>query len=456
MSTEQVNLNAIEVHGIERVLPENRYDQNLWNNLTLWLSANFVIPTLALGTLAQGFFQLGTQDSLLVILLFNLLAAIPVALLATLGPKTGLRQMTLSRFSFGWNGTKWMALLNAATCIGWSAVNVLVGAQLSQAIGIVWLTPNLTIVIISLLTTLVSLYGYSYVHRYERFAWVPMALLFLTLFWLHLPSFNNRVTTLTGFAWTAALLSFGGTVFGYGAAWCAYAADYNVNQPENTSSRKIFLLTYLGIIIPCISIESLGVLLTTVPGLNQLTGGNLLAQASLPFGNLRPFLLTVLLASLIANNTPNDYSLGLSLQLLGQRWQKVNRAVWTVLGSITYVILALCIGTRFNEALTDFLLLITYWISPWISIILIEHYYFRKGKYHLEKWNSREAMPKGTAAIVAFGLGLFGAYLGGAQPLFIGPVSKYLLNADIGFELSIILSSVTYILLRRRVHVPNK
>jgi len=438
----------MELHGIERVLPENRFDGDLRNNFTLWLSANFVIPTLALGTLAQAVFNLGTWDSLVVILVFNLLAAFPAAILATLGPKTGLRQITLSRFSFGWNGTKLIALLNAATCIGWSAVNVLVGAQLSQSIGISWLTPNLTILIISLLTTIVSLYGYSYVHRYERYAWIPMAIVFLILFGWHLPHFNQKSSTLQSWTWVAAVLSFGGTIFGYAVAWCAYAADYNVNQPADTPPKKVFWYTYLGILIPCISVESLGVLLKSVNYLSDKIGGDLLAESTLPFGSLRVGLLILLLASLIANNTPNDYSLGLSLQLLGNRWQKVNRAVWTLLGSVAYVILALCIGTRFNEALTEFLLLITYWISPWVSIVLIEHFYFRRGEYELETWNQRNRIPKGTAAVIALLMGIFGAFLGGSQPLFTGPVARFLFNADMGFELSILFSSVSYVVLK--------
>lgn len=440
----------IELHGIERVLPNHRTDHNLWNNFTLWLSANFVIPTLALGTLAQAVFKLGTRESLFIIFGFNLIAALPVAVLATLGPKTGLRQMTLSRYSFGWNGTKLMALLNAATCVGWSAVNVLVGAQLSQSLGISWLTPAVTIIFISLLTTIVSLYGYNYVHRYERYAWIPMVVVFFSLFWCHLPQFTINSSPLKGFAWWAAVFSFGGTVFGYAVAWCAYAADYNVNQPEDTSPKKVFWFTYLGILIPCISIESLGVLLNSVNALSNKTGGDLLADATTLLGPLRTFLLLMLLASLVANNTPNDYSLGLSLQLLGQRWQKVNRAIWTVLGSIAYVILALCIGTRFNEALTDFLLLITYWISPWVTILLIEHFYFRKSIYELEHWNNKSRLPDGTAAVIALCMGLFGAYLGGSQPLFVGPFSKYLLNADVGFELGILFSAISYIVIRRQ------
>jgi hypothetical protein len=47
--------------------------------------------------------------------------------------------MTILRFSFGWIGAVIMALFNVAACIGWSAVNVIVGGQLAHKLArIIW------------------------------------------------------------------------------------------------------------------------------------------------------------------------------------------------------------------------------------------------------------------------------------------------------------------------------
>jgi len=46
-------------------------------------------------------FGLSLRNSSLVILFFSMLCGLPCAYLATLGPKTGLRQMSLARYSFG-------------------------------------------------------------------------------------------------------------------------------------------------------------------------------------------------------------------------------------------------------------------------------------------------------------------------------------------------------------------
>src|ERR671932_2116943 len=169
---QPVKNRAIETRGIERVSPEERYHIRIFDNFTLWLSANLVISTVALGALATNVFKLGVLDGLAAIAIFNALGILPVAFFSTLGPKLGLRQMTISRFSFGWIGAKIMALFNVAACIGWSAVNVIVGGQLVYALSNGVVPRWVGILIIAALTTFVSRYGYKYVNRYESYAWI--------------------------------------------------------------------------------------------------------------------------------------------------------------------------------------------------------------------------------------------------------------------------------------------
>src|SRR5215475_10214033 len=96
---------GFEVTGIERVPENDRAHTQLWDTMWLWWSANAVVATVALGSI-NVFFGLGFWGSVIVILLFNVLGVLPVAFLSTLGPKTGLAQMPLSRFAFGFQGAK--------------------------------------------------------------------------------------------------------------------------------------------------------------------------------------------------------------------------------------------------------------------------------------------------------------------------------------------------------------
>src|SRR5260370_21282556 len=154
---------GIETHGIERVSPTTRVHKNIFDNFTMWLSANLVISTVGLGALAIPIFGLGFWDSIAVIIIFNALGTLPVAFFSTLGPKLGLRQMTISRFSFVWVGGIIMALFNFAACIGWSTVNVIIGGLLVSALTKGSIPAWVGILVIAIVTTLVSIFVYMYV-----------------------------------------------------------------------------------------------------------------------------------------------------------------------------------------------------------------------------------------------------------------------------------------------------
>lgn len=463
MATDTVAIpeeRGIETHGIERVSPKTRVHVNIFDNFTMWLSANLVISTIGVGALAVPIFKLGLWDSIAIILIFNALGVLPVAFFSTLGPKLGLRQMTISRFSFGWVGSIIMALFNVAACIGWSAVNVIIGGQLVAALSGGAVPAWAGILIIAVLTTLVSIFGYRYVHSYERFAWIPMAILFLIMAIGAAPHYHIVSTpALTG-ATIASLITFGGAVYGFATGWSSYAADYNVNQPEETSTARVFWLTFLGVFIPCVLLETLGVLLTsdTVWGGNFANNGvgSLLQNAVGPLGGVGTAVLVLLALSVIANNVPNDYSLGLSMQVLGRPFQRVNRAVWTLIGALVYVAIALPVAGAFATTLEHFLLLIAYWLGPWAIILVLEHFVYRRGQYNVDDWNTPSRLPVGWAALVSMAIGLFGVYLGASQVLFIGssvipvvgPVSNLLGGVDIGFELGIVFAAIAYLILR--------
>src|SRR2546429_8054 len=267
---------GLETHGIERVSPKTRTHVRIRDNFTMWLSANLVISTIALGAIANLAFGLGFWDGLAVIIIFNLLGVLPVAFFSTLGPKLGLRQMTI---------------------------------------------------------------------------------IFAILVVVAVPHMHIIPTPAFGAAEIAGFISFGGAIFGFATGWSSYAADYNVNQPEDTPAARIFWLTFLGVVVPCILLETVGMAFTSwIPK----GGGFLLAGVAAPLGGFGTFLVALLALSTVANNIPNDYSLGLSMQVLGKAFMRVKRYVWTLIGAVVYIVLAVALvafGGNFNETLNSFMLL---------------------------------------------------------------------------------------------------
>jgi purine-cytosine permease-like protein len=97
---------GVEARGIERVLEDERTDTSTFKIGTMWCAAKMVVSSFAIGVLAIPLFQLGFADSILTVLFINLLGVTPVCFFSTFGPKTGMRQMILSRFYFGCYGVK--------------------------------------------------------------------------------------------------------------------------------------------------------------------------------------------------------------------------------------------------------------------------------------------------------------------------------------------------------------
>ena len=444
--TTKSSASTFEVTGIERVTEQERSHTQLMDTMWLWWSANTAIATVALGTLST-FFGLGFWGSTFVIIVFNVLGVLPVAILSTLGPKTGLAQMPLSRFAFGLQGAKLPALFNAFSCLGWNAVNVVIGSSLLVTWSGGWIPQWAALIFLTVATSLVSVYGYFVVHRYERIAWLPMALLFGYIFVVASPHFNVALpATVTGLALFASIASFGGAVFGFAVGWASYAADYTRYQPAATSARRVFLYAFLGVGLPCILLEILGVLLTTGATGNDL--GTLIAHAT---GNssLTRLVILLLAFSTIANNVPGDYSFALSTQALGLK--VVKRWILTIVGAVIYLAIAFAIAANFNINLQGFLLLIAYWLGAWSSIVLIEHF-LRKGTYVVADYETASKLPVGIAALSALLVGLALAAFGVNQAAVInfeGPLAHALGNADIGFPLAIILAALIYYPLRR-------
>ncbi|HZS94570.1 MAG TPA: cytosine permease [Chloroflexota bacterium] len=437
---------TIETRGIERVEQQDRHHHRVWELGTLWFSANFVLSTVVTGALAIPVFRLGLVDSLLAIVIFNALGIFPVAFFCTLGPRLGLRQMTISRFAFGWRGGQLTALFNMAACIGWGTVNVIIGGNLFASVS--GLPYVLCVIIIAGLTTLISIYGYRTVHHYERFAWIPLAATFLIMAVVAAPHASAVPTPAFTLAFVASWISFGGAILGFAIGWSSYAADYSTYLPEDTSPASVFWWTFVGEFLACLLLEAFGVVLSS--WMPNTFGTDLLVGNVKSLGSFGSLLLLLIVASVVSNNIPNDYSLGLTSQVLGEWWRSIPRWMLTLAGAIVYTTVALILGSHVEETLTNFLLLMAYWLGPWSVILLIEHFRFRKGVYNVQDWDTPSKLPLGWAAVVSFIIGLVGVVLGANQVYFEGPVARAFGGMDLGFELGVVFALIAYLALRPR------
>lgn len=358
---------GVEQRGIERVPEDERTDKSVVKVGTMWCAANMVVSSFAIGVLAVPVFYLGFVDGLLTIFFINVLGTLPVAFFSTFGPKFGMRQMILSRFFFGYYGVKVIAIFNALACLGWSAVNVIVGAQLIHTVN--GNVPGFAgIIIIAACTFIITLFGYKVVHYYEAISWIPCFIIFLIVLgvFAHSGDFYN-IPMGSGKAETGSVLSFAASVFGFATGWTSYASDYTCYQPVRTSRVKVFLWVWVGLMFPLCFTEMLGLAIATatvnnkayLDAYNENAVGGLLGQVLFPhLGTFGKFCLVILALSIIGNNCPNIYSLTFSLQILTHYAQMVPRFLWTFVGTVIYVAVAIPGYSHFANVLEDFMLII--------------------------------------------------------------------------------------------------
>lgn len=87
-------------------------------------------------------------------------------------------------------------------------------------------------------------------------------------------------------------------------------------------------------------------------------GGLLAAVLFPPLGKFGQFCLIILALSIVANNCPNIYSVSLSMQVLARWSAAIPRFVWTLLGTVCYIAIAIPGYSHFQTVLENFMLII--------------------------------------------------------------------------------------------------
>lgn len=417
---------GVESQAIDRKRPEDREPVSWHSQLTmalLWASGTMNVSCFATGFLGWEF-GLSLKQSILICIFGSLLGGAVSGFCATMGAPTGLRQISIGRYSMGWYPNKLVAFLNTVQQLGWSAVGCITGGLVLQALSNGSVSIAVGIAIIAVCSMFVSFIGLKAILVYEKYAWLVYFIIFMIIFGMTGPYTDNKTpSSMTGATLSGSVLSLLAIVYGSSASWCTIASDYYVHYPADVSRVKVFILTTLGISIP----TSIGMVAGCVVSfaLNnrqdwyEVYGKDarlgFLIQVMLHPRGFADFILVLLVLSGINMNILNTYSAAISCQQFARPFARIPRFLWTL--ACFGVIIALAMAGR-NSLLTylsNFLALLGYWCTSYFVIVFSEHYVFRKGNYwnyNLEGWNDPKVLPIGLAAGTAFALGIIAWVMG--------------------------------------------
>jgi NCS1 family nucleobase:cation symporter-1 len=400
MPTREGDL-SIESHGMEPIPETARYG-SVNRIFTVWFTPNLVPAAFFIGTLVTlSFLKLGFVTSILAIVVGNLVGSFFVALLSTMGPKLGLAQLPAARLPFG-KSIVVPGLLNWLSTIGWDGINNVFGA-----IALTILIPALpfwaALLLIVVAQGTLGIFGYEAIHTFEKWGALLLGAMFVVLTISILGQADTSLTDgFSGLDQIGAFVAMVAIVASFVLAWSLYASDYSRYLRSDTSSRKVFWYTLAGMGLASAWLEILGLLVAT-----KATGGESSDTIYAVLGGNGAIIATVAMVAIIigtvAVNAMNDYTGSLSLQAAGVRVKRIfSAAAVAVLGYGFTLILQF--NGEFSANFYNFLLFISYWISPFVGVVLAD-WWLRGRHADARSIVDYAKLPAGTVALVALVVG---------------------------------------------------
>ncbi len=446
---------AVEPGGIGYI-PEAERHGSPYKLFWTWFSPNLGFPIIFIGYLAVAIFGSGFWPAVVAVVLGSALGSAAIAVMSPWGPKFGVPQMVQSRGAFGYAGNVVPAALNAITAgFGWFAVNsVAASFALSSLTGLAF---PVSLVIVVAVQGIVAFIGHNFVHRFEASVFPFLAIIFGAITLLLLAQSNPSV----GFN-PKAPLAFGGPLgtfiialfvaASYVGSWSPYAMDYSRYLPRETSPRAVFWAAMLGAFIPCAVLEIGGAALATVQCATCTPADSptdhLVKVLPPALGTLA--LLAIAVGSISAN-VLNIYTSALSFLTAGIRFGGTNmqRAVVAALICVIGFLLSLFCAANAPQAYENFLLLIGYWITPWLGVVLADYFWVRHGHYRLSEFFDRNRNP--SSGLIAMLVGIVVSVPFWNQALWHGPVVDLAPQlGDLSFLVGFVVAAGVYLALSRR------
>ena len=413
-------ITAVEPGGIEYIPDRERHGSPLQLFWT-WMSPNMEFATVFVGVLPIAVFGGGFWPTVFGVTLGTLMGSITHAIVSTMGPRFGVPQMVEGRAPFGFLGNFLPAGLSWLTAsFGWFIVNSVSGtfalvtltAVLNNHVALLSFPVAFVIVVVA--QVIIAFIGHNMIHQFERIIFPYLTIVFglatiIILAQAH-PGvgFNPKAPVPFGGASAAFILAVF-ISFGYAIGWNPFASDYSRYLPKNSDPRKVALAAGLGVFVSCTVLEIAGAAAATI---SQL-GNNPTEQ----FTNPLPVWLQVLVLlgitlGAVAANVLNIYSgsmafLTLGIKLAVEKRRALSALVFGAIGLVIGLLLQTNVapGSKYES----FLLLITYWITPYLAVVITD-YFLHRGQYpeavfydtQHRNWKGFIAMLAGIIATVPF------------------------------------------------------
>jgi NCS1 nucleoside transporter family len=432
---------AVEPGGAEFIPLNERHGHPLQLFWT-WTSPNMEFATVYVGLLGI-LLGLSFWETFLAVVIGTLLGSVTLGILSRTGPQYGVPQMVLSRRGFGYWGNVLPAGINSLVAgIGWFAVNSVSGALALNAL--THMPKVLCLLIVVGLQLLVAFLGHNLIHAFERYAFPILVVIFViasawTLSKGHPGAVHKAIP--------GAFLIEVGATFGYAVGWNPYASDYTRYFKPEASKKAIAMWAGLGVLLSCVLLETVGAAAGTIAGVTSNPNPTAGWTGIFPSWLADLTLIAIVIGG-IAANALNIYSGAISFTAIGFKLPLAARRAIVALGfgAIGFFVAWSGLGNA-GEEYNNFLLIIAFWIAPWVAVIFCEMFLRRRqdpvkiGHLLFDRKHANWAGPVAMAAGAGISIWLFSN-----QTKYVGLVPSHWGSAgDLTFEVGFVLTALIYL-----------
>ena len=455
---------TVSVEQTLQPIPEDVRTHRVSGQFWIWCGANIAPINWVLGALGIAL-GLGLRDTLIVLVLGNLIGMAVFGLFVLMGQRTGVTGMVLSRAAFGRRGAYLPAAIQACLAIGWCAVNTWIILDLVMAllgkIGLVDPAADnygwkiLVAALIMVIQVAISWAGYKAIATFERWTVPPTIVVLIAMSvvaWTQLdidwgyagPAGQVLTGTARWVAMSGVMTAIG---IGWGITWFTYAADYSRFVSREVPKRKLYLASTLGQFIPVVWLGILGATLATKNG--SLDPGALIVGN---FGALAIPVLLLVIHGPIATNILNIYTFTVAAQALDVKVER--RKLSLVVGVLAMgAVLFFIFQGNLASTLDTWLIGIVAWIAAWGGIMLVHYYKFERGDLNTARLfdppGGRRLPNINWATMASFALGVFATwlFLYGLTPALQGWVATAMGGLDLSWLAGSLVAAGSYAVL---------
>jgi NCS1 nucleoside transporter family len=426
----------------------------------IWAGANIAPINWVLGALGI-VLGLGFRDTVLVLVLGNLVGMAGFGFFVLMGQKTGVSQMVLARSAFGRRGAYLPAIVQGITSAGWCAINTWIVLDLVVALlgelgvsGGVGVKIAIVLVVMAL-QTWIAANGFRWIAAFEKYT-VPVTLAVLlamtVVAWTKLDiDWGYSGAKLEGSARISAMSTVMTAIgIGWGITWLAYASDYSRFVPRSMPKRKLYAASVLGQFVPVVWLGVLGASVATIS--QQADPGQLIVTV---FGALAIPVLLLVIHGPIATNILNSYSCALCALTVDIKVSRRAMAYLVGLFAAAFTIV-LIFQENFAHALDGWLASLVVWVAPWAAIMAVHNYLVSRQRIDIDALYDAPGRSRlGDVrwdAMIAFLVGIVATWFFefGIPTALQGPGARLLGNVDVSWLAGSLIAGILYAVLARR------